>query len=755
MASEGDQRPPGDKPTQFRAMPPKARSDSDSSGAGVLIYPVGGFSKLASQKNKASHEQLRSSTQGQPLTEANLGQIGGQVPHKGSADGYIRSLRMRQLDAELKRQLNALNDDDDGAPTTTMQGDAKQSALQQPRFQIGQHEEDVFASVAQATEEKKELPPVELKVQPKVAGQPSNDRNKVDGVDAQTYYPPNCCVFVANLPENRADSVLEVAITRAFSRFGPVFIKIRRDAKNMPFAFCQYTDPRFAEKAYREGKGMMIEGRICRTEMVKANRAYLVKPRTKMPLPSLEDIHSQIEAWGEIEKIEPLSNDSAEALDLKGKGAVYVLFRNFDPARDIVASFRYHSQIEITVFDLKKPVASRAAQNDAYLNRYEVDRRSIYIGNIPHNIVNLEDVIRGFVDQIGTVANVQVVQKPARNEGGNPTIFAFVEFRRPDEATSAIERLRGFKLLGARLRVELKNAREQLGSSLRRGPAQQSPAAGDVDAVSPTPGFPASSERIPKTVAHRRQPITASHFISPQNQLAQGNQGIASPNVDTRGFQPGRTFASPGQVVPGHLDQTMYGGPQMHENMQPQGFFQGPMSPQGGMGVHLGPMGPAQGGLGHPQGSMGSIGRSHAFSPLNEQNVSPGYGPAGPYHPGSFHPSGPGTPNYAYGPGPQEQSDFWRPPYIQDPNQYHPGYAPQCFYGRGFGNNPPNFIQQGPGETIIQQGSGDRIIQRPENAGKKPEMTGQKGGNMVQDVRKELGLDKKENIQGGETSGPK
>jgi hypothetical protein len=32
-----------------------------------------------------------------------------------------------------------------------------------------------------------------------------------------------------------------MAVTQVFREFGPVFVKIRRDAKQMPFAFCQYT----------------------------------------------------------------------------------------------------------------------------------------------------------------------------------------------------------------------------------------------------------------------------------------------------------------------------------------------------------------------------------------------------------------------------------------------------------------------------------------------------------------------------------
>ena len=44
-----------------------------------------------------------------------------------------------------------------------------------------------------------------------------------------------------SLPEPRDDRSLEAAVTREFSKYGTVFVKIRRDNQHMPFAFCQYT----------------------------------------------------------------------------------------------------------------------------------------------------------------------------------------------------------------------------------------------------------------------------------------------------------------------------------------------------------------------------------------------------------------------------------------------------------------------------------------------------------------------------------
>lgn len=68
------------------------------------------------------------------------------------------------------------------------------------------------------------------------------------------------------------DAELEAEVTRVFSRFGTVFVKIRRDnRKQMPFAFCQFTRDEDALTALEHGKGEWIFGRTCRTEKAKAN----------------------------------------------------------------------------------------------------------------------------------------------------------------------------------------------------------------------------------------------------------------------------------------------------------------------------------------------------------------------------------------------------------------------------------------------------------------------------------------------------
>ena len=86
----------------------------------------------------------------------------------------------------------------------------------------------------------------------------------------------------------RSDEQLEFSVSRAFQAFGNVYVKIRRDNKGMPFAFCQYevgdqcclegvgTDKSKhvsdSERAITLGRGLLVDGRPCRTERAKVNR---------------------------------------------------------------------------------------------------------------------------------------------------------------------------------------------------------------------------------------------------------------------------------------------------------------------------------------------------------------------------------------------------------------------------------------------------------------------------------------------------
>lgn len=91
------------------------------------------------------------------------------------------------------------------------------------------------------------------------------------------------------MTQSNSDDQLEHSVSEVFQAFGNVYVKIRRDGKGMPFAFCQYEvgfviAPSFyliadtvqnvgdAQRAITMGRGLLIDGRACRTEVAKVNR---------------------------------------------------------------------------------------------------------------------------------------------------------------------------------------------------------------------------------------------------------------------------------------------------------------------------------------------------------------------------------------------------------------------------------------------------------------------------------------------------
>ncbi|KAI0008643.1 hypothetical protein F4779DRAFT_641473 [Xylariaceae sp. FL0662B] len=366
------------------------------------------------------------------------------------------------------------------------------------------------------------------------------NRSQVAGVDAQAFYPATACVFVANLPEHVRDARLEAEVTRAFSDFGIVFVKIRRDQKNMPFAFCQFTNNDDAKSAMTQGKGTMIEGRPCRTEMVKANRTFVIYSSQGRDV-SVDEARQQLAAFGPMSKCEALHSQIQEAMKIQG--GVLVEFTTFDPARDVIAAFRHHPQYRVVAYDLKKSMQSpKVDPDEAWLLRYEVDRRSIFVGGLPVDVSNIEELLKELVADIGDVQKVQVIQKEARNGHGSPVAFAFIEFARPDMAELAVKRLNGEILCGCPIRVERKASKDT--QSARRVRSQvvipkesQSPVNGKQsittveNAADPlTPLRPAGTEALPSTSSSGSVPLAAAPIHpQPYGYMPYGGQNYPSP----------------------------------------------------------------------------------------------------------------------------------------------------------------------------------------------------------------------------------
>jgi hypothetical protein len=80
----------------------------------------------------------------------------------------------------------------------------------------------------------------------------------------------------------------------------------------------------------------------------------------------------------------------------------------------------------------------RTNTDEAYLSQYEIDRKSVFVGNIPHDIT--EDQLRQVFENSGDVVQVQVIQRVFGT-------IAYVEFSRPDMPDIAIRQCVSFSLL--------------------------------------------------------------------------------------------------------------------------------------------------------------------------------------------------------------------------------------------------------------------------------------------------------------------
>ncbi|KAK3396100.1 hypothetical protein B0T20DRAFT_394650 [Sordaria brevicollis] len=276
---------------------------------------------------------------------------------------------------------------------------------------------------------------------------------KEDSFDAQYVYPPSACVFVANLPEAREDDDLRAAVTKEFSFFGYVYVKIRRDPSNMPFAFCQYTDDAHAQEAVTNGKGIMILGRPCRTEMVKANRTYAIYRRDQEHM-TVHQAFRMLEPYGELSKCYLLSAETQEELNLPT--TVIAAFKVFDPTRDMGALAKANPDYRIVPYDeSKQSITPPRDANKEFARQYEIDLRTIYVAHMPHDVdePELEDLF----GQVGTINKCTIVRKdvPSYN-GSRATHYAFVEYEHFGAPDEALKRFRGYNLRGHILKVERK-----------------------------------------------------------------------------------------------------------------------------------------------------------------------------------------------------------------------------------------------------------------------------------------------------------
>ncbi|KAL8993412.1 MAG: hypothetical protein Q9169_006361 [Polycauliona sp. 2 TL-2023] len=292
---------------------------------------------------------------------------------------------------------------------------------------------------------------------------------------AQAMLPPNACVFVANLTQSKSDDQLEHSVSEVFQAFGNVYVKIRRDGKGMPFAFCQYENVGDAQRAITMGRGLLIDGRACRTEVAKVNRSLYLSKVTGGAI--AEDEARQIlSRFGAIEKLWYCSQTDLEMFRLPE--GVWVMFAFFQDCRDAQAGFRddptYRLEQPKMPEDMRTRLNVRSGASpmhremprlsparyggspQAAMFKRASDSCSVFVGNLPAGVT--DDKLRELFGMYGRIAHIEIVRKPSVNTGVNT--FAFLQFHTPEEAEIAARLF--YQIEGHRLRVERKECAESL-----------------------------------------------------------------------------------------------------------------------------------------------------------------------------------------------------------------------------------------------------------------------------------------------------
>ncbi|KAL7916232.1 hypothetical protein GGI35DRAFT_26266 [Trichoderma velutinum] len=290
-------------------------------------------------------------------------------------------------------------------------------------------------------------------------------------VDAQNIYPSSACVFVANLTQAFDDQKLEIEVTKYFSQFGTVFVKIRRDSRQMPFAFCQFTCDTDAENAGEHGNGAVILGRPCRVEKATAHSCFVIYKLSGAKT-TMEEAIDLLGTLGPVAKAYPLDSNSHKTEKLPP--AIVVHYKRYDSSRSVTKTFEGHPVFCVDAYDPKAEIRQQHKKSDLQsYAQYEKDRRSAYFGNLPLNMT--ADVLKSLASQCGKVLCAEIATKEIPQAGGRiiKTCFGFVEFVRPDSIDDAIMNYHRKSIDGQIIKVERKRSRMFNGPSYGTNSSQR------------------------------------------------------------------------------------------------------------------------------------------------------------------------------------------------------------------------------------------------------------------------------------------
>ncbi|KAL9600611.1 MAG: hypothetical protein Q9219_003044 [cf. Caloplaca sp. 3 TL-2023] len=373
---------------------------------------------------------------------------------------------------------------------------------------------------------------------------------------AQAMLPPSACVFVANLLQSKSDDQLEHSVSEAFQRFGNVYVKIRRDNKGMPFAFCQYENANDAQRAITMGRGLPIDGRSCRTEVAKVNRSLYLSKITGGRI-SEDEARQVLARFGEIEKLWYCSPTDKEMFRLPE--GVWVMFAFYQDCRDAQVGFRddptYRLEQPKMPEDMRARVGgnhngriqgprmtARLSTSPQAMMRRTSDSSSIFVGNLPPGTT--EDQVREIFGFYGRIAQIEIIRNASVNAVGVNT-FAFIEFHSTAEAEYALSVK--FELGGHHLRVERKESAEAL---VRR------------DAIfsggSPRNRFPTGSQNTMAMMFQHGVSVGMANASASQSPTAAASLFTPYSSYPLSGVSPYVTFPSSGRLIENEPSQGLH-----------------------------------------------------------------------------------------------------------------------------------------------------------------------------------------------------
>ena len=250
--------------------------------------------------------------------------------------------------------------------------------------------------------------------------------------------------------------------------------------------------------------------------------------------------------FGTVQKCEPLQAQVTDNLGLPK--SMIVTYAMYDAHRDPPAAFRNDAVYTVELFDLKRgPQAKRANPDEAFLQQYDTDRRSVYIGGLPCGVT--EEQIRSLFKDSGEVGKINLVKKDS--SGSRMTCFGFVEFGSPDEPDRAVELHNGTTFNGYTIRVERKmgkarSPKKVTSPQFPKAQTQtqtQTQAQAQTQAQSPdtgkfkTPATPTTRNRFRENIMPQQQPHAPTEL--PPMQMPQYGWPYQGTQMSPYGGQAG------------------------------------------------------------------------------------------------------------------------------------------------------------------------------------------------------------------------